>query len=56
VLALEGMALESLGRPADALEAYRQVVARGGATPEIEKRLAALSSGPASGEPAVIRR
>lgn len=56
VLALEGMALESLGRPAEALEVYRQVVARGGATPEIEKRLAALSSGPASGEPAVIRR
>jgi tetratricopeptide (TPR) repeat protein len=56
VLALEGMALESLGRPADALEAYRQAVARGGATPEIEKRLAALSSGPPTGEPAVIRR
>ena len=56
VLALEGMALEALGRRTDAVEAYRQAIARGGATPEIEKRLAALSSGPASGEPAVIRR
>jgi tetratricopeptide (TPR) repeat protein len=56
ILALEGAALESLGRPADALEAYRQAVARGGGTPEIEKRLAALSASPPADAPAVIRR
>jgi tetratricopeptide (TPR) repeat protein len=43
VLALEGMAQEALGRPLDALESYRQAVARGGATPEVEARMAALA-------------
>lgn len=56
VLALEGMAQEALGRPADALESYRQAINRGGTTPEIERRLAALSKSPSTGEPAVIRR
>lgn len=56
VLALEGMAQEALGRSTDAMESYRQAIGRGGTTPDIERRLAALSGSPASGEPAVIRR
>ena len=55
VLALEAMAQEALGRPLDALESYRQAVARGGATPEIEARIAALTAAPANVE-SVIRR
>ena len=55
VLALEGMAQEALGRPADALESYRQAVARGGATPDLEARMAAISSSSAGGAD-VIRR
>jgi len=55
VLALEGMAQEALGRPLDALESYRRAVARGGATPELEARMAALAQAPAA-EQGVIRR
>jgi tetratricopeptide (TPR) repeat protein len=56
VLALEGMAQEALGRNADAMESYRQAIARGGATPDIERRLAGLAAPAADGEPPVIRR
>ena len=55
VLALEGMAQEALGRPLEALESYRQAVARGGTTPELEARMAALATAPATGQ-GVIRR
>ena len=54
VLALEGLAQESLGRRLDALESYRQAVARGGPSPDLEARIAALST-PAAG-PDVMRR
>lgn len=59
VLALEGMAQEALGRPLDALESYRQAVARGGRTPEIEARMAALATQPdgeQGGGTEIIRR
>ena len=56
VLALEGMAQEALGRTADALESYRQAIARGGSNPDIERRLAALAAPAAEGGPPVIRR
>ncbi|MCX7413585.1 MAG: tetratricopeptide repeat protein [Planctomycetia bacterium] len=56
VLALEGIAQEALGRSVDAMESYRQAIARGGSTPEIEQRLAVLSSGAQTAEAAVIRR
>lgn len=55
VLALEGMAQEALGRPLDALESYRQAVARGGSTPDLEARMAALAS-PAADGTGIIRR
>jgi len=55
VLALEGRAQEALGRPLDALESYRQAIARGGATPELEARVAALAATP-SDAAGVIRR
>jgi len=55
VLALEGRAQEALGRPLDALDSYRQAIARGGATPDLEARVASLVAGPA-GEGGVIRR
>lgn len=55
VLALEGQAHEAAGRPLDALESYRQAVARGGATPDLEARVAALSAAAAGGSD-VIRR
>lgn len=55
VLALEGMAQEALGRPLDALASYRQAVARGGTTPELEARMAALAPA-ATAEQGVIRR
>lgn len=42
VLVLEGMAQEALGRRADAIESYRQAVARGDAPPEAQARLLAL--------------
>jgi Flp pilus assembly protein TadD len=42
VLMLEGMAQEALQRPIDAAESYRQAVDRGGSSPEIAARLAAL--------------
>jgi len=56
VLALEGMAQESLGRRIDALESYRAALARGGASPDIERRVAALTGTDPATEPAVIRR
>ena len=56
VLALEGMAQESLGRRIDALESYRAALARGGASPDIERRVAALTGADPATEPAVIRR
>ena len=55
VLALEGMAQEALGRPLDALESYRQAVARGGTTADLEARMAALTAAPATAG-GVIRR
>jgi tetratricopeptide (TPR) repeat protein len=42
VLLLEGMAQESLGREADAVESYRRAIARGDAPAEAGARLAAL--------------
>ncbi len=44
VLVLEGLALEALGRPTDALASYREAVARGDAPPEAAARLAALEA------------
>lgn len=44
VLLLEGMAQESLGREADAIESYRLAAARADAPPEAASRLAALES------------
>jgi tetratricopeptide (TPR) repeat protein len=44
VLALEGMAQEALDRPTDALESYRQAVARGLTSPDIATRLADLET------------
>lgn len=55
ILALEGMAQESLGRRIDALESYRHALARGGSTPELQARIAALAAEPGN-EPTVIRR
>ena len=54
MFSLEGMAQEALGRPLDALESYRRAVARGGATPELEARMAALAAAGAQAD--VIRR
>jgi tetratricopeptide (TPR) repeat protein len=51
VLALEGMAQEALGRPTDALESYRQAVARGLTAPDIAARLAALEQDAAASRP-----
>ena len=51
VLALEGMAQEALGRPADAIESYRLAVARGLAAPDIAGRLAALEQEAAATRP-----
>jgi tetratricopeptide (TPR) repeat protein len=44
VLALEGLAQESLGRRHDALESYRAAVAKGDAPPQAAARLAALEA------------
>lgn len=55
VLALEGRAQEALGRPLDALASYREAIARGGASPELEARVAALATAP-SDAAGVIRR
>jgi predicted Zn-dependent protease len=41
VLVMEGLAQEALGRPADAIESYKEAVARGG-SPEAATRLASL--------------
>jgi tetratricopeptide (TPR) repeat protein len=51
VLALEGMAQEALGRPTDALESYRQAVARGLTAPDIAARMAALEQDAAASRP-----
>ena len=48
MLALEGRAQEALGRPLDAIASYRQAIARGGATPELEARVAALEGAAAN--------
>ena len=56
LLALEGMAQESLGRSHDACESYRQAIARGDASPEIAQRLAALTAADADRTNGVIRR
>jgi tetratricopeptide (TPR) repeat protein len=42
VLMMEGLAQEALGRPGDAIESYRQAVARGGTASDAAARLAAL--------------
>jgi len=42
VLALEGMALEALGRPDDARDSYQAAIARGGAPADTAERLANL--------------
>lgn len=44
VLALEGLAQESLGRRVDAVESYRAAISKGGASRETLDRLAALES------------
>ena len=44
VLALEGLAQESLGRREDAVESYRAAISKGDATPETVDRLSALES------------
>ena len=44
VLALEGLAQESLGRRVDAVESYREALSKGDAPPETRDRLAALQS------------
>jgi tetratricopeptide (TPR) repeat protein len=58
VLVLEGMAQESLGRTADAIESYRRAVAKGDAPAEAATRLAALSAGEpmVAAEPTLPRR
>ena len=45
VLALEGLAQESLGRRTDAVESYRAAISKGDAQQETIDRLAALESG-----------
>lgn len=45
VLALEGMAQESLGRTDDAIDSYRQALAKGNAPREAAERLATLERG-----------
>ncbi len=47
ILVLEGMAQESLGRTADAIDSYRRAVAKGGGSAEVQARLAALEQSPA---------
>ena len=49
VLEMEGMAQEALGRRADAIESYRQAIAKGGAS--AGARLASLQQLPADGSP-----
>jgi tetratricopeptide (TPR) repeat protein len=51
VLVLEGMAQEALDRPADAIESYRQAVARGLQSQDIATRLAKLEQETADGRP-----
>jgi tetratricopeptide (TPR) repeat protein len=51
VLALEGMAQEALDRPTDAIESYRQAVARGLESQDIAGRLAKLEQESADGRP-----
>ena len=54
VLALEGMAHEALDRPTDAIESYRQAVARGLQSQEISTRLAKLEQTSAEGRPQTV--
>jgi tetratricopeptide (TPR) repeat protein len=51
VLALEGMAQEALDRPTDAIESYRQAVARGLESQDVVARLAKLEQAGAEGRP-----
>jgi hypothetical protein len=51
VLVLEGMAQEALDRPTDAIESYRQAVARGLQSPDIATRLEKLEHEAAEGHP-----
>jgi tetratricopeptide (TPR) repeat protein len=51
VLALEGMAQEALDRPTDAIESYRQAVARGLESQDVATRLAKLEQAGAEGRP-----
>ena len=49
VLALEGMALQALGRTDDARDSYQAALARGGAPADTAERLANLDVRPAAG-------
>jgi tetratricopeptide (TPR) repeat protein len=51
VLALEGMAQEALERPTDAIESYRQAVARGLESQDVATRLANLEQAAVEGRP-----
>jgi tetratricopeptide (TPR) repeat protein len=51
VLALEGMAQEALDRPTDAIESYRQAVARGLESQDVATRLANLEQAAVEGRP-----
>jgi tetratricopeptide (TPR) repeat protein len=51
VLALEGMAHEALDRPTDAIESYRQAVARGLDSQDVTTRLTKLEQAAAEGRP-----
>lgn len=54
VLVLEGMAQEALDRPTDAIDSYRQAVARGLQSQDIAGRLAKLEREAAEGRPQTI--
>lgn len=53
LLALEARAQEALGRPAEAADAWRRAIAKGGAPADAAERLAALE---AAGAPDALRR
>jgi tetratricopeptide (TPR) repeat protein len=46
VMVLEGLALEALSRPEEAMETYRRAIAKGGAPADAATRLAALEQAP----------
>jgi tetratricopeptide (TPR) repeat protein len=54
VLALEGMAQEALDRPEDAIESYRQAVARGLQSPDVSTRLVELERATTDGQPTPV--